>query len=58
MLFVLGLTQSVHVKICVGMHRGSDFKFPEYIYSDCNKIWGRNQTQISTRLVPQVTKAE
>jgi hypothetical protein len=25
------LTQSVHAKISIGMHRGSNFKFPEYL---------------------------
>jgi hypothetical protein len=31
-LTAFGLTQSVHAKICIIMHRvgGSDFKFPEY----------------------------
>jgi hypothetical protein len=28
----LRLTQSVHAKICIGMHRrGSDIQFPEYL---------------------------
>ena len=29
----LGVTQSIHAKICIGVHRGgvSDFKFPEYL---------------------------
>jgi len=28
----LDLTQSVHDKICRGMHRGSTCKFPEYLW--------------------------
>ena len=26
-----GPTQSVHDKICIGMHPGPNFKFPEYL---------------------------
>jgi len=28
----LELTQSVHAKICIEMHRGSNLKFPEYLW--------------------------
>ena len=36
----LGLTQSVHAKICIEMHLGSDFKYPEYLsyLNSCDKI--------------------
>jgi len=31
-IHALDLTQSVHDKIFIGMHQGSDFKFPEYFW--------------------------
>ena len=30
-LSALDVTQPVHAKIYIGMHRGSDFKFPDYL---------------------------
>jgi hypothetical protein len=33
-LSALGVTQSVHVMICIRMQQGSDFKFPEYLWQD------------------------
>ena len=30
-LFAVGVTQSVHAKIYIGMHSRSDLKFPEYL---------------------------
>ena len=30
-LSALDVSQSVHAKIYIGMHRGSDFKFPDYL---------------------------
>ena len=43
---MLGLTQSVQDKICIGMHRGSYFKFPEYVLMASHVImwemWNKN----------------
>ena len=43
---MLGLTQSVQDKICIGMHRGSYFKFPEYVLMAWDEImwemWNKN----------------
>ena len=36
-IYDLDLTQSVHDKICIEMHQGSDFKFPKFV-SACDKI--------------------
>jgi len=34
----LGVTQSVHAKICIGMHRGSYFNFQNTFDSACDEI--------------------
>jgi len=36
-IYDLDLTQSVHDKICIEMHQGSDSKFPKFVTA-CDKI--------------------
>ena len=53
----LDLTQSVHAKICIEMHQGSNLKFPEYFDRACDEIRMELQTEnffgslMSTRLM-------